>query len=116
MQAPAVPVPQVNTQTARALSAQPVQPVRTDPVFAERCAEAVTVVVPAALEVAAAVDPPLDERPRRPVDQLTVSHLDISPRFSPAISPAISTGVSPAAAAPLLNPRMSFHSSSPDFF
>ena len=81
MQAPAVPVPQVNTQTARALSAQPVQPVRTDPVFAERCAEAVTVVVPAALEVAAAVDAPLDERPRRPVDQLTVSHLDISPTY-----------------------------------
>jgi len=53
------------------------QCVCTDPLLAVSAAEAVPVVVPAALETDAAVDAPLNERPSAAVDHFTIDAIRV---------------------------------------
>jgi len=65
----------------RTLSRQPVQSIRADPVLAVSAAEAVPVVVPAAMETDAAVDASLDDGPSGAVDHLTVDTVRVRRSF-----------------------------------
>ena len=77
----AVPVPEVDTKTARLLSGQPMQCIGADPVLAVSAAEAMPVVVPTALETDAPVDPSLNERPSSAIDDFTVDAIRMSGAF-----------------------------------